>query len=70
MKAFLVGLIVVVMAFLLSGVGLLLLPLFLLLGIFLRVLVGFLVFMLVIWGIGTLTLLVIDLIKGPRPGNS
>lgn len=70
MKALLVGLLVVVFALLLSGIGILLMPLFLLLGIFLRVVVGFLVLVLVVWGIGKLTLLLIDWIKGQSPRNS
>jgi len=59
MKAFLVGLLVVVMALALSGIGLLLFPLLLVLGLFLRLVVGFVVLLLAVWLIGQLTLLLI-----------
>lgn len=63
MKAFLVGLLVLVMALFLSGVGILLFPLLLVLGVFLRLLVGIAILILAIWMIGWLTLLLIDALK-------
>ena len=63
MKAFLVGLLVVVMALVLSGIGVLLLPLLLVLGVFLRLAVGLIVLLLVVWLIGKLTLALIDLVR-------
>ncbi len=64
MKAFLVGLLVLMMALFLSGVGILLFPLLLVLGVFLRLLVGIAVLILAVWMIGWLTLLLIDALKG------
>ena len=64
MKAFLVGLLVLVMALFLSGVGILLFPLLLVLGVFLRLLVGIAILILAVWMIGWLTLLLIDALKG------
>lgn len=64
MKAFLVGLLVLVMALLLSGVGILLFPLLLVLGVFLRLLIGIVILILAIWLVGRLTLLLIDALKG------
>lgn len=59
MKAFFVGLLVVVMALALSGIGILLFPLLLVLGVFLRLVVGLAVLLLAVWLIGKLTLLLI-----------
>lgn len=70
MKEFLIGLIVIGMVLVLSGVGILLLPFFLLLGLFLRLILGFLLLVVVIWVIGKITLLIINLFKGqesPKP---
>ena len=64
MKAFLVGLLVLVMALFLSAVGILLFPLLLVLGVFLRLLVGIAILILAVWMIGWLTLLLIDALKG------
>lgn len=63
MREFLVGLLVIVMALILSGVGILLLPLFLVLGIFLRLIIGLIVLLLAVWLIGKVTLWLIDLLK-------
>ena len=63
MKEFLVGLLVIVMVLVLSGVGILLLPLLLVLGIFFRLALGLIVLLLAIWLIGKLTLFLIDSLK-------
>ena len=63
MKEFLVGLLVVVMALVLSGIGVLLLPLLLVLGVFLRLAVGLMVVLLAVWLIGKLTLYLIEALK-------
>ena len=63
MKELLVGLLVVVMALVLSGIGVLLLPLLLVLGVFLRMAVGLLVLFLAIWLIGKVTLFLIESLR-------
>jgi hypothetical protein len=63
MREFLVGLLVIVMALVLSGVGILLLPLLLVLGLFLRLTIGLIVLLLAIWLIGKVTLFLIDVLK-------
>ena len=63
MKELLAGLLVVVMALVLSGIGILLLPLLLVLGVFLRLAVGLLVLFLAIWLIGKVTLFLIESLR-------
>ena len=63
MREFLVGLLVIVMALVLSGIGVLLLPLLLVLGMFLRLALGLIVLLLAIWLIGKVTLFLIDVLK-------
>jgi hypothetical protein len=63
MREFLVGLLVIVMALVLSGVGILLLPLLLVLGIFLRLAIGLIILLLAIWLIGKATLFLIEVLK-------
>ena len=63
MKEFLVGLLVIVMALVLSGIGVLLFPLLLVLGIFLRLAVGLIVLLLAVWLIGKVTLFLIDVLR-------
>ena len=63
MSEFLVGLLVIVMALVLSGIGVLLLPLLLVLGMFLRLALGLIVLLLAIWLIGKVTLFLIDVLK-------
>jgi hypothetical protein len=63
MRAFLVGLLVIVMALILSGIGFLLLPLLLVFGVFLRLSIGLIVLLLAIWLIGKMTLVLIDVLK-------
>lgn len=63
MKAFLVGLLVIVMMGVLSVVGVLLFPLLLLLGFFLRWVLGLVLLLFGIWLIGKLTLFLIDLLS-------
>ena len=60
MISFLVGLLVLIVVGLLSVAGLLLLPLLLVLGFFLRFLIGFALILFTIWLIGKVTLLSID----------
>ena len=66
MKEFFMGLLVLVMMGVFSIVGVLLLPVFLLLGIFLKILIGFLFAILVIWSVGKVTLLGIAYLKKDR----
>jgi hypothetical protein len=63
MREFLVGLLVIMMALILSGIGVLLLPLLLVLGIFLRLAIGLIVLLLAIWLIGKVTLFLIDALR-------
>ena len=63
MKSFLVGLLVLVLVGLLSVAGVLLLPLLLVLGFFLRWLIAFALIIFTIWLIGKVTLISIDLLK-------
>ena len=67
MKEFLIGLLVIAMVLILSGLGILMLPLFLLLGIFLRMILGLILLIVVVWLIGKVTLLVIELFKAKEP---
>ena len=60
MKEFLVGLLVILMMGVFSVLGILLFPLFLVMGFFLRFLLGLALFILVIWVIGKVTLVSID----------
>ncbi len=60
MKAFLVGLLVIVMAMVLSLLGLLLWPLLIVLGVFLRLVLGVIILLLAIWLIGKATLFLIE----------
>ena len=66
MKEFLVGVLVVIMALVLSGIGILLLPLLLVLGVFLRLAIGLIVLLLAVWLIGKVTLFLIELLKGKQ----
>jgi uncharacterized membrane protein len=63
MKEFLVGLLVVVMALVLTLIGFLLLPLLLVLGVFLRLAVGLIVLLLAVWLIGKVTLFLMEVLK-------
>jgi uncharacterized membrane protein YphA (DoxX/SURF4 family) len=63
MREFLVGVLVVIMALVLSGIGILLLPFLLVLGVFLRLAIGLIVLLLVIWLIGKATLFLIDTLR-------
>ena len=63
MREFLVGLLVIIMVLALSGVGILLLPILLMLGIFLRLATGLIVLLLAIWLIGKVTLFLIDALR-------
>jgi len=63
MKEFLVGVLVVVMALVLSGIGILLFPLLLVMGMFLRLALGLIILLLVVWLIGKVTLYLIDMLR-------
>lgn len=63
MKELLVGLLVIVMALILSGIGVLLLPLLLILGVFLRLAIGLIILLIAIWLVGKVTLLLIDVLR-------
>lgn len=62
MKEFLVGLLVILMVVVLSGLGFLLIPLLLVMGFFLRWILGFFLILFAIWMIGKATLLLIGFI--------
>ncbi len=63
MKEFLIGLLVLVSVLVLSGIGLLLLPFFIVLGFFLKLVIGVLLLLVAVWLIGKVTLVVIDLLR-------
>lgn len=52
MKAFLVGLLFLIFLLVLSGIGILLLPLFLIMTVFLRFILGFILTIFAIWLLG------------------
>ena len=63
MKEFFVGLLVIVMMGILSVAGILLFPLLLVMGFFLRWILGFLLILVAIWVVGKITLVLIDHLK-------
>ncbi len=63
MKEFFVGLVVLVLLGILSVVGMLLLPVILVLGFFVRFIIGILVFIFVVWLVGKAVLLSLDYLK-------
>lgn len=63
LKTFLVGLVVILLMGVLSVVGILLLPLLLLLGFFLRWILGLVLLLAGVWLIGKLTLFLIDVLS-------
>ncbi len=63
MKEFLVGLLVLLLICVLSGLGFLLWPLLLLLGFFLRFILGLALILFAIWIVGKVTLLLIEALK-------
>ncbi len=63
MKAFLVGLLVLMMMVILSGVGIMLIPLLLVLGVFLRIIISIFILLLAVWLIGKVTLYLIELLR-------
>lgn len=63
MKAFLVGLLVILSVFLLTGLGVLLFPLLLVLGFAIRILILVLICLFSIWIVGKLALTLIDVLK-------
>ena len=69
MKEFLVGLLVIFMMAIFCVLGILLFPLLLLMGFFLRWILGFLLILFSIWVIGKVTLLLIDSIRKRDEGN-
>ncbi len=68
MKAFFVGLLVIAIFGIFSVAGLLLFPLFLLLGFFLRWILACVVLVFTVWLIGKLTLLAIAAVQRPKNG--
>lgn len=66
MKEFLVGLLVIVMMAVLSVFGILLFPLLLLMGFFLRWVLGFFLILFAIWLVGKVTLLLIGATGGKQ----
>lgn len=65
MKSFFVGLLVIIMFLIVWVMGMMLLPYLILLGFFLRWLVGVALVVLVIWLIGKITLLAVDSLRKP-----
>ena len=63
MFAFLVGLCVIVLLGVLAVLSAILFPLFLLVGMFARLIIGLLLSIFVVWMIGKLTLLFIDYLR-------
>ena len=63
MREFLVGLLVIIMALVLSGIGVLLLPVLLVLGVFLRLAIGLIVLLLAVWLIGKATFFLIEVLR-------
>ena len=63
MKEFFVGVFVILMMGILSVVGVLLFPLLLVMGFFLRWILGFLLILAAIWLVGKVTLILIDSLK-------
>ena len=70
MKAFFVGLLVIILTGLFSLVGLLLFPLFIVLGFMLKAVVGMIFLLFAIWLIGKLTLLLLDYLNQKQPPPS
>ena len=66
MKAFLVGLLVLILMSVITIAGFFLVPFLLLLGFMLRWLVSLILFILAVWLIGKITLLCVELIKKSR----
>ena len=60
MREFFIGLLVIVAVLLLAGLGVLLFPLLLVLGLALRVLILILIGLFAVWLVGKLTLMLID----------
>ena len=63
MKAFLVGLVFLVAVLLLSGIGILLLPLLVVLGFFLRLIIGAVLIILAVWLLGKFIIFVWETVK-------
>lgn len=66
MREFLVGLLVLILIVILSGLGVLLIPVLLLLGFFLRWVIGLALILLSIWLVGKLTLMLISFLKNKK----
>ncbi|MFH0839863.1 MAG: hypothetical protein V1883_02465 [Candidatus Omnitrophota bacterium] len=64
MKAFLIGLVFLILAAVLAGLGVLLFPLLLVMGIFLRILLYFVFVIFAVWLLGKLIIMVWEAIKG------
>ncbi len=67
MKAFFVGLLVIVLTSLFSLVALLLFPLIIVLGFLLKAVIGVIFLLFAIWLIGKLTLLLLDYLNKKEP---
>ena len=66
MSEFLVGLLVLVLMAVLSGLGVLLIPIILLMGFFLRWIIGILLILFSVWLVGKITLALISLLKNKK----
>ena len=63
MIEFIVGLLVLVLLGIVSILGVVLFPLFLIMGVFLKIIVGFLFIIFVVWLIGKVTLVSIEYLR-------
>ncbi len=66
MREFIVGLLVLLMLAVLSVLGFLLFPLFIVMGLFLKLIVGILILLLSVWVIGKVTLVSIEALRKPK----
>ena len=64
MKAFLIGLIFLILAAILAGLSILLFPLLIILGVFLRLVIYFIFVIFAIWLLGKLIIIVWEAIRG------
>ncbi|MEA3560301.1 MAG: hypothetical protein U9R31_00820 [Candidatus Omnitrophota bacterium] len=69
MKAFLIGVIFLVATAVLAGIGLLFFPLLLVLGLFLRLILGIILLILAIWLLGKFIILVWESLRKKGKGG-
>ena len=69
MKEFVVGLAVIAMTAIIAFLGILLFPILLLMGFFLRIFVGLALILFVVWLIGKVTLVLIEYVRKQEGRN-